>query len=192
MPLAMIRCHTHGRFHTLYPPGYVPYSRQPLLHVDALGNAIPPDSPGEELFKGTLLELPGPGAEPARARDVDNEAAAAARRSRARAGQRRVGFLGRLFGLEGATVRVQEQLAALLHIPLVLLTLAARTYAGARFATRREQVRGVLDALVLGPGLLWRLMEAGYRTGFFGRAWIAGNCLGGPPGCAILPFPGPE
>jgi len=197
MPLALIRCHTHGRFHTLYPPGYVPYGRQPLLHVEPQGDQLLPAAPEQSPLEGTLLELPEPAAAPPRAIDVDDEALAAARRSAARAVQRRVGFLGRLFGLEGAAIRVQEWLSTLLHIPLVLLTLAARTYVGARYAVRRQQVRRVLDALPLETGLLWRLLEGGNRTGVFGGAWRSldrGSGQGGAPVTVgrLLSFPGLE
>lgn len=192
MPLAVLHCHTDGRFYTLYPPGYVPYGRQPLLHVDIDGNALAPAAPEQDPFEDTLLELPVPATEPPRVHDLDNEAVAAVRRSQARAGQRRVGLLGQLFGLGRTVVRVREQISVLLNLPLVLLTLAASAYAEARFAVRRQQVRRVLDALVLGPGLLWRVMEAGYRTGVFGRAWIVWRGPDGRPGGTLLPFPGPE
>jgi hypothetical protein len=89
-------------------------------------------------------------------------------------------------------VRVREQISALLNLPLVLLTMAASAYTGTRFRVRREQVRRVLDALVLAPELLWSMMEAGYRTGVFGRAWIVWMWPGGPPVGTLLPFPGPE
>lgn len=39
-PLAVVRCRTHRCGFTLYPPGFAPYGRQPLLKVEPDGNPI--------------------------------------------------------------------------------------------------------------------------------------------------------
>jgi hypothetical protein len=39
-PLAVVECRTHGAAFTLYPPGYAPYRRQPVLRLSPDGSPI--------------------------------------------------------------------------------------------------------------------------------------------------------
>lgn len=39
-PLAVVHCRTHGAAFTLYPPGYAPYRRQPVLQLSPDGSPI--------------------------------------------------------------------------------------------------------------------------------------------------------
>ena len=39
-PLAMARCRTHGCGFTLYPPGFAPYQRQPLINIAPDGSEV--------------------------------------------------------------------------------------------------------------------------------------------------------
>jgi len=50
-----MRCKTHNRGFTLYPPGYYPYSRHTLAPVDPEGNLLSV-SGDTHLFAGTLFE----------------------------------------------------------------------------------------------------------------------------------------
>jgi hypothetical protein len=64
--LVVVHCHTHGRFFTLYPPGYAPYKRKPVGLVAPDGRPVlhqvdPRAGEGEllprlERFAGTLFE----------------------------------------------------------------------------------------------------------------------------------------
>jgi len=54
-PLYVMRCNTHKRSFTLYPPGYYPYSRHTLAPVDPEGNLLS-ESDDIPLFAGTLFE----------------------------------------------------------------------------------------------------------------------------------------
>ena len=54
-PLFMIWCAVHGVAHTLYPPGYVPYSRVAIAPVGPSGQVIPTED-GTPSFAATLYE----------------------------------------------------------------------------------------------------------------------------------------
>ncbi len=43
-PLAVKRCHVHGRYFTVYPPGQVPYGRQRIAPVTSAGLAVGAES----------------------------------------------------------------------------------------------------------------------------------------------------
>ena len=45
--LRLIYCHSHNRHFTVYPMGHVPYSRMPMLPVDAAGHPIEKSEDGQ-------------------------------------------------------------------------------------------------------------------------------------------------
>jgi hypothetical protein len=56
-PLTVLRCRTHDCAFTLYPPGYAPYRRQPVLQVAPDGRPIRGEGDGKETdFDGTVFE----------------------------------------------------------------------------------------------------------------------------------------
>lgn len=64
-PLTVVKCHTHGRCFTLYPPGHYPYGRQLLVGlVDVDGKEIEISTEESahpqqlESFEGTLFDAP--------------------------------------------------------------------------------------------------------------------------------------
>ena len=54
-PILVIRCSTHKKGFTIYPPGYVPYGRQQLAPVAPDGHLITEKS-GAQLFRGTYFD----------------------------------------------------------------------------------------------------------------------------------------
>jgi len=56
-PLLVIRCAVHRKHFTLYPPGYGPYLRKPVVDLAPDGTCLlgPPDTPLEP-FDGTLFD----------------------------------------------------------------------------------------------------------------------------------------
>ena len=55
--LTVAACSTHGCGFTLYPPGYAPYRRQPLLRLSPSGTPVEPEGDDESShFSGTLFE----------------------------------------------------------------------------------------------------------------------------------------
>lgn len=189
LPLATLRCRTHRRLFTAYPPGWLPYKRLPLLHVDARGEVIEPPSPDTDPRAGTCLELPSFPNRSRREADTDNEQMAARRRSESRARARRIGFLEHLLGLHALSF-VRERIAAMLRAPL-FVWMAAVVLGRGRLLARREQLVRLWEAVFWGPGSLWRWMAAGELSGVFGKAWIAWPVEGGVTllkGAASVPF----
>lgn len=54
-PLAVIRCVTHKVYYTLYPPGYAPYGRKPLVLLSPDGGFVERDA-SQEAFEGTYFQ----------------------------------------------------------------------------------------------------------------------------------------
>lgn len=54
--LFVMRCKTHKRGFTLYPPGYYPYSRHTLAPVDLEGNPLSVSEKETRQYSGTLFE----------------------------------------------------------------------------------------------------------------------------------------
>jgi len=54
-PISVIRCSTHQKGFTIYPPGFVPYARQQLAPVAPDGHLITTKS-GAQLFTGTYFD----------------------------------------------------------------------------------------------------------------------------------------
>jgi hypothetical protein len=58
-PLTVVRCFTHGCSFTLYPPGFGPYLRAPVLELAPDGTSPLPekkDKPNLEAFEGSLFQ----------------------------------------------------------------------------------------------------------------------------------------
>lgn len=58
-PLTVVECTTHGGCFTLYPPGYAPYLRQPVLLLSPDGREVvrePVDCEQASEWRGTLFE----------------------------------------------------------------------------------------------------------------------------------------
>lgn len=175
-PLAVIRCVTHGRSHTLYPPGQVPYGRVAIAPVDPAGRPVTSEE-GAPALSGTLFEA----AEDATA-DTDAEAGArwpesgsgapGTRRTQGRRLHRAAVLLGLL-----AEPRRQERIAHALDVPQLTLREAATTYGAARsWRQRGEVLLGVLSA-VLASQRHGVLLEAGHEAELWGlpRRWdVAG------------------
>ena len=53
--LRVVRCRTHNKSFTLYPPGYVPYGRKPVGNLAEDGNPIV-GLTGAERFSGTIFD----------------------------------------------------------------------------------------------------------------------------------------
>lgn len=53
-PLAVVHCRTHDISFTLYPPGFVPYSRVPLVLLGPCGNTVEREK--RRPFSGTLFQ----------------------------------------------------------------------------------------------------------------------------------------
>lgn len=183
-PLTILRCATHGGYLTLYPPGFTPYARLPIMHCDALNRPMVPENSARDPWLDTRLELPVPVLR--RRHDADTESQGVARKSRQRSGSRRVAFASTLLGVRGASQRLIEQLSVLLSLVLSNLMETTATMC-TTWVGWVKLLRPLLAALVMDQTLLSRLMEAGYRTALFGKAWVVRPQCG-----SVFPFRSPE
>jgi hypothetical protein len=148
-PLAVCRCHAHGLFFAIYPPGFVPYSRRPLL------------------------EAPGaPATETPSFASVAREAADGVAWTRAAVGgtdrwwTTQTRLLRRLaWAVGGLAGSSRDLVAVAIGLPLRLL---ARVAEAAGFRARGRTLIDVLDAL---GDDLDRLLLAGALAGCWGAPW---------------------
>lgn len=169
-PLTVVRCTTHGRAFTLYPPGHVPYSRVALVRLAPSGEAVRDTEP----FSGTLFEA---------ARDAAQRVAWP--RESPGGSDRWWGTQGRhlqraahLTGVAPALpVHVRQEVASLLDVDLLLLT---ERPARVGYRALGRAICGVLDALYHGPCLVDRLGAAGALVGLWGEPLRVDPAMGVP------------
>lgn len=157
-PLAVLRCETHGRAFTLYPPGHVPHGRVALVGLAPSGVGVR----GADPLAGTLF-------------DAARDAAQGVAWPRAQEGGsdrwwgtqgRRVARAAVLTGVApGQPAHLRYLLAGLLDVDVI--RLVAPTAPGYR--SLGLAVCQVLDALHRGPCLVDRLGAAGAQAGLWGE-----------------------
>jgi hypothetical protein len=168
-PLLVVRCSVHKRSFTVYPIGFIPYSRRRVV-------------PREEPWSQTVF-------------DAALEAGAGKRWSDFRAGilwwptqWRRIGRAAELLGL-CADGRTAERMAHELDVDLHVHAAAREAYGGGGFRQRGRAVEQVLDAVREAVRkkarllrvdvqrelrlLLQRLLRAGSTAGFCGLGYWA-------------------
>jgi hypothetical protein len=160
----VVRCVTHGRSFTVYPPGHVPYGRVAFVAVAPDGATIQ-DRPatGSAAFAGTLFDAA-----------LDAAAGKAWPREEPGGSERWWGTQERRFWrgalLTGVapslTAGLLPELASLLDIDLLALT---GWPAPTGYKSLGQAVCRVLDALAPGPCLVDRLGAAGALVGLWGE-----------------------
>lgn len=166
-PLVVIRCKTHERCFTLYPPEYVPYGRKRVAPVGGDGRpeaaSLNADHWRETLF-GAAIE--------AASRETplwprDPSAGQLSLRTQRRWVERAAIWLGVL-----GDRRLSERTAHLLSIDLHVHVQARATYRTAQGTRGRAQaVACVLDALPVDASMLHRVLRAGCLAGVCPRPW---------------------
>ena len=151
-PLAVCRCHAHGLSFSIYPPGFVPYARRPLV-----------DAPG--VASSSATEAPS-------FASVAREAASGVAWARESAGgsprwwPTQTRLLLRLGWAVGAYAGPARDLVAVaVGLPLRLL---ARVADAVGFRARGRALTDVLEAL---GSDLDRLLLAGALAGCWGAPW---------------------
>ena len=166
-------CHMHGEHFTVYPAGYVPYSRQAVARVDVSGNAFeedfeqPPVDRWSSTYWKDLIGLS----------NNDENAPAREARSRREVLKPRAEALG--FEVDKRTA---ERIAMVLEIPGFNHELARRLYTEGC----RDSVLTVLESLPTGEDALPRILTAGYLVGRWGHPrfcdhyaqWLAFRLIG--------------
>ena len=170
-PLLVVLCQVHHCSATLYPPGYSPYARLPVLNLSPDGTASSGETPERGLYSGTRLELKAP-IEKRLVGTANSEQGAATKATWQQVSRRQVTFAAALFGLQAVEYRLVERMATVLALSLAVLKTAAEGLALARRGARRwEVVFGVREHLTRDADLLARLLEAGRLAGLWGRAF---------------------
>jgi hypothetical protein len=163
--LAVVVCGTHGCGFTLYPPGYAPYRRQPVLHVAPDGSPVPGDG-DHERFAETMFEAA-----------VDAKAG----RAWARVTEddppehwwstqgRQLGFAARLVGVAANLAdAARETIATALSVS----TLMLREHSLARgYRAIGDAICDVLQRIRGGPRRAQQLLVCGHLAGHWGAPW---------------------
>jgi hypothetical protein len=163
--LAVVVCGTHGCGFTLYPPGYAPYRRQPVLHVAPDGSPVPGDG-DHERFAETMFEAA-----------VDAKAG----RAWARLTEddppehwwstqgRHLGFAARLVGVAANLAdAARETIATALSVS----TLMLREHSLARgYRAIGDAICDVLQRIRGGTRRAQQLLVCGHLAGHWGAPW---------------------
>ena len=174
-PVAVIGCgvHPYGRY-TLYPPGHVPYGRQPVAAYYPSGQLVLDTESGGPRWERTVFAAALDAAKgeswPAEGRWFE-EADPRRRQTQARGLQ----LAGRLVGVHPELEdTVRERVATRLAVPTMTLIGGAGSWAKS-WKLRGEAILEVLEAIPKEASLLDRLLSAGAASGLWGqpRRWEA-------------------
>lgn len=164
-PLLVVRCLSHGRSFSVYPPGHVPYGRRAIARVGFDGSAVRDEPDSKEELARTLFEA----AEDAAAGIAwGREASGGGSRSTQ---SRQMEKAARLLGIAagGTSVDPAVQAEVLAVDTLLLLEQRAKLLGRPGYVERGAALMKVLLSVEKGPCLVDRLAEAGFRAGLWGR-----------------------
>jgi hypothetical protein len=185
-PLLVVTCRSHKASFTLYPPGFAPYQRTPVLSLPPDGGTVLPGEANEplEAFRGTLFEAALDAKEgKAWSRNSERDVPASWWSTQGR----HIAVASRLLGVAREIGdRAREAIAAVLSVACLVLRDQSRSL-GRGYRSKGEAICVVLDALGART-CAERLLFAGYATGLWARPWTwdpSRRCL------ASLPFPAP-
>lgn len=173
-PLTVMRCRSHGRGFTLYPPGHVPYGRVGLLAVAPDGSRARDDDRMER-FEGTFFAA---SLDAAKGRAWHREHTGGSERWWGTQ-LRRITRAAQLLGLSpGIPSRRCELVAGVLGLDNLLLLVSVKQFRAARgYRERGAAIRRVLEALPQSHLLPERLTECGTIAGRWGEGlrWLSGS-----------------
>lgn len=165
-PIAVVGCsaHPHRRY-TLYPPGHVPYGREPVAPCSPSGGLLRDGAPGEPVWEATLFAaaVDAAGGE----RWPSDSPAGDPRRRRTQG--RRLELAGWLVGVHAEIAdAARERIATRLGVPTLRLRSAAREWTKS-WTMRGAAVLAVLLAVSVDGALLDRILAAGALGGLWAR-----------------------
>lgn len=162
-PLVVVHCLTHGRFFTIYPPGFGPYGRKALPTTAAEVETAPGLRAIRDAADETTSRWP--------AFDVEERPGWASTQ------WRHLLRLGTWLGLRGPEL-LGQQVATALSLPLHVHAAARQDYQAGGYRQRGQAILRVLR-VVGRRGALWpRLLRAGHVAGVIGRAVVVVNRTG--------------
>ena len=155
----MIRCSTHKKGFTIYPPGYVPYGRQQLAPVAPDGHLITEKS-GAQLFRGTYFDA---ALDAAVGHFWPCESTTGSLSARYCTQKRHLSRALLLLGIQpGLHERLREEASQILALPGQLLhDSAALIQAHPNYKNQGKAICHVLNALEPSTSLFERLADAG-------------------------------
>jgi hypothetical protein len=158
-PISVIRCRTHQKGFTIYPPGFVPYARQPLTPVAPDGHLTTATS-GAPLFTGTYFDA---ALDAAAGRFWPRESTSDSLSARYGTQKRHLSRALLLLGIQpGLHARLREEAAQILAVPGQLLhDSAALIQAHPNYHNQGKAICHVLDVLKPSASLFERLADAG-------------------------------
>lgn len=169
-PLTVVRCVTHRRAFTLYPPGHIPHGRVAVVALAPSGEPVR----GADPFAGTLFEA---ARDAAQGEAWPREQPGGSDHWWGRQG-RHLERAATLTGVApGLTPRCREEAASLLDVDLLVLTGRP---APVGYRALGQAVCAVLEALHHGPCLVDRLGAAGALAGLWGEPWRTDSTTGVP------------
>ena len=163
-PIAVVRCATHplSRF-TLYPPGQVPYGRQPIVICSVSGPLLLDPQTRDPTWDKTLFQAAHEAAVDKRWPPHSAIAEAGVRRTQGRHIER----AGLLVGIH-PTLSERERIATRLRVSTMTLR-TARSQWSASWTTRGAAIVFVLMAVPIDGSLPDRLGSAGYAAGLWAK-----------------------
>jgi hypothetical protein len=161
--LIVIFCKTHQSFFTLYPKGFFPYARAPLIPLDAIGKEqkvqTQDDSWKRTIFAAALDAALGDEAWPRAALGGPGWHTQVRQIERA----------GRWLGLSGDN---REAVMLALGVELLVHRKAQIDFLNPDFRVRGRAIQCILTQMESEWGRHERLLKAGQREGVIGMAWM--------------------
>lgn len=155
--LMVAQCGTHGHSFTIYPPGFAPYLRRPVVGVTPDGSGVCSDGVRSSLFEGAQDAADGEAWRPS---------GPAYTTGRWRTQQRHIQLGVQLLGLDAeAPDATREQIAHHLAVPLLDLARAPPQNAG--FRVRGRRVMEVFARLQRTMSLPKQLLRCGSAAGLW-------------------------
>ena len=153
--LMVVYCKTHGRYFTVYPPGWAPCQRAPVAPQGSAGDG--PEAWTETLFESAVsdrwlghYEFDG--------------------KTNWRTHRRRLVRYGELLGLS-KSFALGEEVAALLELPLHVHVAARKQFARGNLHWQRRAVCRVLETIPVTARLWRQMVRAGCAAGAWGTPW---------------------
>lgn len=178
-PLAVCRCLDHGVAFAVYPPGYAPYLRQPMILVDPADEPAPvpgATTAGLSDFEGTIFDAAiAAAAGEAWARTSDPVSASLPDRWWSTQGRKLTAAL-RMLGIStDLSGDLRARIAHLLGFPVTHLVALSRGLIGYR--SRGQAITTVLQRMRRSARLAFDLLTCAWLTRRFGRPswWIEGR-----------------
>jgi hypothetical protein len=169
-PLSVLKCHTHAEHFTVYPPGYAPYQRVPVLALSPDGAAILGEdqkaAKGPAVFEGSIF---GAALDARRRRAWARSSEGGAPERWWSTQGRHLDLALRLTGISrSVSERTRELVAAVLGVALLFLREGAREELHG-YHERGTAVSKILSKVRGGRQRALRLLVAGHLVGCWGR-----------------------